>query len=290
MIDEMDKMTPEDRSAMHEGLEQQTISISKANIQATLRCETTVLAAANPKFGRFDPYETITKQIDLPPALINRFDLIFVIKDMPDKEIDEKIAHFILTLHRDQEVQKVPIDTETLRKYMIYARQKISPEFSQEAIERLQEYYVKMRSSGSSEDGMIKAIPISARQLDALVRLSEASARTRLSKRITIEDAERAIFLLQYCLQQVGIDPETGKLDIDRISVGITSSERNKIAQVREIINELEENIGKLIPIEEIIKAAQEKGITEDKVEEALEKLKRSGDIFSPKPNQIQKI
>lgn len=267
-----------------------TISISKANIQATLRCDTTVLAAANPKFGRFDPYETINKQIDMPPALINRFDLIFVIKDLPDEEQDKKIAKFILTMHKDHQTQQVPINTELLRKYLIYARQKIYPHFSQEAIDVLQDYYVKMRSSGSSDDGSIKAIPISARQLDALVRLSEASAKIRLSQTVTIEDAQRAIFLLQYCLQQVGIDPETGKLDIDRISIGITSSQRNKIAQVRDIINELEEALGKIIPLDELIKHAAEKGLAENVVEEALEKLKRSGDIFSPKPNHIQKI
>ncbi len=290
MIDEMDKMSPEDRSAMHEGLEQQTISISKANIQATLRCDTTVLAAANPKFGRFDPYETINKQIDMPPALINRFDLIFVIKDLPDEEQDKKIAKFILTMHKDHQTQQVPINTELLRRYLIYARQKIYPHFSQEAIDVLQDYYVKMRSSGTSEDGGIKAIPISARQLDALVRLSEASAKIRLSQAISVEDAQRAIFLLQYCLQQVGIDPETGKLDIDRISIGITSSQRNKIAQVRDLINELEEALGKIIPLNELLKHAAEKGLPENVVEEALEKLKRSGDIFSPKPNHIQKI
>ena len=100
MIDELDKMTKEDTSAMHEALEQQTVTISKANIQATLRSETTVLAAANPKFGRFDPYEVVAKQIDLPPTLINRFDLIFPIKDMPDTTNDGKLAGFILNLHQ----------------------------------------------------------------------------------------------------------------------------------------------------------------------------------------------
>ena len=100
MIDELDKMTKEDRSAMHEALEQQTVTVSKANIQATLRSETTVLAAANPKFGRFDAYEVVGKQIDLPPTLINRFDLIFPIKDFPDKENDERMASFILSMHQ----------------------------------------------------------------------------------------------------------------------------------------------------------------------------------------------
>ena len=290
MIDELDKMTPEDRSAMHEGLEQQTVSISKANIQATLRCETTVLAAANPKFGRFDPYETIAKQIDLPPALINRFDLIFTIKDIPDAEKDAQLAQFVLSLHKKQGTETPPIDTPLLRKYLIYGRQKIKPVLSQEALEELKEYYMKMRSSGSSEEKMLKAIPLSARQLEALVRLSEASAKVRLSNVIEKKDAKRAISLLHYCLEQVGLDPETGKIDIDRISTGISTSERSKIIGVRELITELEEKLGKIIPVEEVIKLAKEKGINEEKVIETIEKLKRSGDLFEPKRGHVSKI
>jgi replicative DNA helicase Mcm len=291
MIDEMDKMSDDDRSAMHEGLEQQTISISKANIQATLRCETTILAAANPKFGRFDPYEPIAKQINMPPALINRFDLIFSIKDLPDKDKDEELAHFILTLHKKHQTEEVEVHTDLLRKYLIYARQKIVPKLSEQALEELKEYYVRMRSSGISEEKGIKAIPISPRQLEALVRLAEATAKIRLSDTITRKDAKYAINLLHYCLEQVGMDPETGKIDIDRISTGITTSERSKILGVREIIHELEEKLhAKSIAIEEIIKAAQEKGLSEDKVMESLEKLKRSGDLFEPRKGFISRI
>lgn len=290
MIDELDKMSDDDRSAMHEGLEQQSISISKANIQATLRCETTVLAAANPKFGRFDPYETIAKQIDLPPALINRFDLIFTIKDMPDADKDEKMANFILTMHKKSETEEAPIETDLLRKYLSYGRLKINPILTQTALEELKTYYVKMRSSGSSEDGALRAIPISPRQLEALIRLSEAAAKVRLSDKITKKDARKAISLLHYCLEQVGLDPETGKIDIDRISTGITTTERSKMVGVRELINELEDKVGKTIPLEDVIKEGKERGIDEDKIVETIEKLKRSGDLFEPKRGFISKI
>jgi len=290
MIDELDKMSDDDRSAMHEGLEQQSISISKANIQATLRCETTVLAAANPKFGRFDPYETIAKQIDLPPALINRFDLIFTIKDLPDADKDEKMANFILTMHKKSETEEAPIETGLLRKYLSYGRLKINPILTQVALEELKDYYVKMRSSGSSEDGTLRAIPISPRQLEALIRLSEAAAKVRLSDKITKKDARKAIALLNYCLEQVGLDPETGKIDIDRISTGITTSERSKMVGVRELINELEEKVGKTIPLEDVIKEGKERGIDEEKIVETIEKLKRSGDLFEPKRGFISKI
>ncbi|RMF05333.1 AAA family ATPase, partial [Candidatus Woesearchaeota archaeon] len=289
MIDELDKMSIEDRSAMHEALEQQTVTISKANIQATLRAETTVLAAANPKLGRFDPYEPLAKQIALPPTLINRFDLIFPIRDMPDKSKDEIMADFILSLHKNPEGKMPEIPTQLLRKYVAYAKQNIHPKLTEEAVDEIKNYYLKMRGSGV-EEGSIKSIPISARQLEALVRLAEASAKMRLSQKVTREDARRAVDLVHFCLTQVGLDPETGQIDIDRISTGITTSERSKIISIREIIHQLEDELGKTIPIEDIIREATAKGIDEEAVDEAIERLKRSGDIFEPKPGFIQRI
>ena len=290
-IDELDKMSAEDRSAMHEALEQQTITISKANIQATLLAKTTVLAAANPKFGRFDPYDILAKQIDLPPTLINRFDLIFPIKDMPSVENDGKMAEFILNLHQNLEAVEPEIETETLKKYISYARQKIFPVLSEGAMEEIKEYYIELRNKGSSEDDLIKSIPISARQLEALVRFAEASARVRLSNQVIRSDAKRAISLLNYCLSQIGVDKETGKIDIDRITTGITAATRSKIVQVREIIANLESRIGqKTIPIDDILRDASEKGIDETETEEAIEKLKRSGDLFEPRRGFIQRI
>ena len=288
MIDELDKMTPEDRSAMHEALEQQSVTISKANIQATLRCETTVLAAANPKLGRFDPYEPLAKQINLPPALINRFDLIFPFRDEPDSEKDETMAKFILNMHQNAEVQEPDIDTELLRKYIIYARQKVHPKLTDNALLEIKNYYVQMRNQGS--DGDIKAIPISARQLEALIRLTEASARIRLSEKATKRDAQKAIDLLHFCLSQVGIDKETGKFDIDQITTGVTSSQRGKIIIVREMIRELEEKVGKEIPMKELVGLAETKGIRKDDLDEIIERLKRSGDVFEPSSDTISRI
>jgi len=147
-----------------------------------------------------------------------------------------------------------------------------------------------MRSSGTSEEGGLKSIPISARQLEALVRLSEAASKLRMGKEVTKDDAKHAIGLLHYCLEQVGLDPDTGRIDIDRITTGITTSERGKIMAIKEIINELEEKIGKTIPMEEIINLAQERGIKEDDVDDSIQKLKRSGDLFEPRRNHISKI
>jgi predicted ATP-dependent protease len=286
-IDELDKMSKEDGWAMHEALEQQSITISKANIQASLRCETTVLAAANPKFGRFDPYDTIANQINLAPTLINRFDLIFPIKDVTEQTKDEKMAHFILELHKNN-VEKPEIETRLLRKYLAYSRQNIFPKLTDAAIEELRDYYLKMRATAGGEG--IKSIPISARQLEGLVRLSEASARLRLSDKVTKKDAKKAVELLDYCLRQVALDEETGTFDIDRIATDMPASSRNKLIIIKEIIQELETKLGKTIPAEDIIRAAGEKDITESEAEEILQKLKRAGDIFEPRRGFISRI
>jgi len=291
VIDELDKMGKEDRSALHEALEQQTVSIAKANIQATLSCETTVIAAANPKFGRFDPYDLVANQIDMPPTLINRFDLIFPIKDLPNREKDELAASFILSLHQNPEKAVAEISSELLRKYFAYVRQKLQPKMSDEAIQELKEYYIGMRNKGLADDGGGKSIPITARQLEGLVRLSEAAAKIRLSLVVAKEDAQKAIGLVDYCLNQIAKDSETGQIDIDRLGSKITASQRSGISTIKEILSALEQQLNsKIIPFENILEAAQEKNLTRDVVEDTLEKLRRSGDVFEPKRGFIQRL
>ncbi|MEK6835155.1 MAG: ATP-binding protein [Nanoarchaeota archaeon] len=290
VIDELDKMNPEDRDALHEALEQQRISISKANIQATLRAETTVLAAANPKLGRFDPYAPIASQIDLPPTLINRFDLIFPIRDLPNKELDEKIASHVLNLQQNPDDIKTEISGELLKKYLSYTKQKVFPHLTNEAIEEIKSFYVGLRNSGQKGEDEIRPIPISARQLEALVRLAEASARTKLSDKVTREDAKRGIELLKYCLMQVGYDYETGQIDIDRITTGVPASQRSKIVAVREIIKKLENKVGKMIPIADIIIEASAQNVNESQVEEIIEQLKREAEVFEPKRGFVSRL
>jgi replicative DNA helicase Mcm len=179
VLDEMDKISREDTSALHEAMEQQQISIAKANIQATLRTQTSILAAANPKLGRFDPFTPVPNQIDMPPALINRFDLIFVLRDIPNKELDSNIATRVLESHSYKEPAP-DIEAKFLRKYLAYTKQKCFPKLTEEATEAIKEFYVSLRSQGSTGDSAVKPIPISARQLEAIVRLAEASARIGL--------------------------------------------------------------------------------------------------------------
>ena len=286
-IDELEKMDPQDTTAMHEAMEQQSVTISKANVQATLRAQTSVLAAANPKFGRFDPYQSIAQQIDLPPTLINRFDIIFTLRDLPDRENDTKIANHVLEEHRKEKADML-IPRDLFRKYVAYAKQRIEPELTDEAIAALKKFYVDLRNKPVSSDAAVRPIPISARQLTALVRMSEAAAKIRLRKKVTEADAMTAIDLMKYYLMQVGYDYESKTIDIDRISTGTSSSQRSKIVLVRETITELEDKMGKLIPREEIETALKDK-LKKDEIEEAINKLSASGDIFKPRRGYIQR-
>ncbi len=289
-IDEMDKMSEEDTGAMHEALEQQSVSVAKANIHATLMSRTTVLAAANPKYGRFDPYGNIAEQINLPPALINRFDLIFTIKDLPQTERDEKTARHILKLHQQPDINEPEIPTDMLKKYISYARQKAKPILSNAAIDEIKDFYVQLRNKAIGDERAARAIPISARQLEALVRLSEASAKVRLSEIVTKEDARKAIELLMYCLMEVGRDKETGQVDIDRIATGMPASQREKMRTMKDILEELEQEVGKAIPIEDVTKAAIKQGITRSEVDELIEKLKKTGDVYEPRLGFLSRI
>lgn len=289
-LDEMDKMSVEDTSAMHEALEQQSVTIAKANVHATLRAETSVLAAANPKFGRFDPYTPIASQLDLPPTLLNRFDLIFTIRDLPNKERDEKIAQHILELAKDPSSKKSEIDISLLRKYIAYAKQNCFPKLTLGAMEEIKDFYVSLRSSAIKEETEVKSIPISARQLEALVRMAEASAKVRLTDKVTKKDAQKAISLLRSSMQEVAYDAETGKFDIDRITTGITATQRSQISILRRLIDMLADKVGKSIPIADILNEAEAEGIDRAKTEEILDSLKKKGDIFEPKPGLIQKV
>jgi replicative DNA helicase Mcm len=286
-IDEIEKMDEHDRSTMHESMEQQTVTISKANIQATLRSETSVLAAGNPKLGRFDPGIPIPQQINISPALLSRFDVIFVLRDLPNRAQDEAIASHVLEEHK-QEVERDVIPPTLLRKYVAFAR-KIKPKLTDEAAEEIKEFYISIRNKTLSGNSEVKAIPITARQLEAIVRLSEACAKIRLSSYVAVEDARRAIKLLKYSMMQVGFDEETQTFDVDRITTGIPASKRNKIIVVRDTISKLEASLGKLIPTAELEKEIGER-LTKEEIEDAINQLSKSGDIFKPKAGYIQKL
>ncbi|MBT6690233.1 minichromosome maintenance protein MCM [archaeon] len=286
-IDEFDKMDEEDRSVMHEAMEQQTITIAKATVQATLRAQTSVLAAANPKFGRFDPLQSIPKQVNLVPSLLSRFDAIFIMRDIPGRDNDEAIATHVLLEHK-QEAKHDVIDKDLLKKYISYAKQKYNPVLGSEAIEAMKSFYVGLRNMPQIGDGPSKPIPIGARQLEAMVRLAEAHARMRLSEKVDVADAVAAIDLVKSYLLQVGYDKTTKTFDVDKIT-GNSASARNKIGVVIDTLSELEKRLGKLIPLEEISKALEGR-LKGAEVDEAVGKLLKSGDLFRPKRGFVQRM
>lgn len=286
-VDELDKMRSEDRSAIHEALEQQTISIAKAGIMATLNSRCAMLAAANPKFGRFDRYKSVAEQINLPAPILSRFDLIFVVEDKPDADRDRKLAGHILNIHQTAEIP-FEIDPELLRKYIAYARKQSSPELTDGAIEVLKEFYVGMRGSAEDEDS---PVPITARQLEALVRLSEANCKIRLGEKVTADDAKRAIKLQQDCMKQVGLDPDTGKVDIDKVEGRTPKSERDKARVLIDVIKELSDEYGGRVPTGIVTdEMSNRHNMSEEKVEELIRKMKQKGLIFEPNPGYLKTV
>lgn len=202
-IDEVDKMRAEDRVAMHEALEQQTVSIDKGDIHQTLNARTSVLAAGNPTMGKYDLYKTVKENLsNLPETFFSRFDLIFITKDYPERDSDARMSEHVLNIHRD-----VPegVSIELIQKYISFAK-RLKPKLTKEAKRMLNDYYVKVR--GAITEG---AIGITLRQLESLVRISEAHARIRLSEKATVEDVEAAIKLFSKSVEQVGIDQREGK-------------------------------------------------------------------------------
>jgi replicative DNA helicase Mcm len=307
-VDEMDKMQKEDRSALHEAMEQQTISVAKAGITATLKSRCALLGAANPKYGRFDMYGDIADQINMPPSLLSRFDLIFIMTDQPEQRRDLAIAEHILKAHSVGELiaqhRKTPIPGVTeeyieqqltpvkpdiepslFRKYVAYAKRSCYPILSAEAKEALVVYYLKLR--GIAEPN--KPVPVTARQLEALVRLAEASARIRLSNTIELTDAERVIHIVDACLRQIAYDARTGTFDIDKVVTGISKEKRDIVRVIKDAIRDIGGE-GKRATIDQVIDMASQKGFARDKVREGIDMLLRNGEAMEPKNGIIQLI
>ncbi|MCR8433204.1 MAG: minichromosome maintenance protein MCM [Candidatus Korarchaeota archaeon] len=289
-IDEFDKMREEDRRAIHEALEQQTVSIAKAGIVATLNARTSVLAAANPKYGRYYPNRGLKDNIDLPPPILSRFDLIFVIKDMPSEEYDKALAEHILNIHGKYKSPIPPIPPKLFKKLILYAREHITPKLSREAMEKLKEFYLEMRKSAGrfqSDSLEMHPVPITPRHLEALVRLAEAHARMLLKEVADEKDADFAIHLMAESLKQVAYDVESGVLDVSAIYTGETFSQRSRYMIVLDTIRKLQNEFSDGIPINEIIQRCEAKGIPREFVLQVIQKEKMRGELYEKKPGHI---
>jgi len=270
---------------MHEALEQGTVSIAKASIMAMLPAQTSVLAGANPKFSRFDSYRSIAEQITIVDTLLSRFDLKFVLRDVPNAEQDRNVVEHILKAREGDYKEAEPvIDPAMIRKYIAYAKANCKPKLTPETGKTLKEFYLRTRKQA---EGGNAPIPITLRQFEAMMRLSEASARIQLSDFVRKEDAQRAIRLMKYSLRQLGYDPETGAIDVDKSEGGTSYSERSKLRRLLDIITELSAK-KKEIPVKDLEAAARKEGIED--IDERLERLKREGMLFEPSPGFVQKI
>ncbi len=287
-IDEIDKMREEDRGAIHPAMEQQIVPIAKGGIVATLNARTSILAAANPTLGRYNPYQTIAQNINLPVTILSRFDVIFVLKDIPDAEKDATMAEHILGLHRAAGTTVTsPIDPELFRKYISYAKTKVRPMLSEDVIGRFKDFYVKMRTA-STEGGEASAVAITARQLESLVRLAEARAKAHLRSEVTKEDADAVIALMQSSLEQVGIDVSTGQIDIDILYTGKPRSLQTQLQKVLGKIAELERT-GPVKDDDLFEALANEDGISRSEAAKLVGTLMRDGTIYSPRPGYYRR-
>lgn len=237
-IDEFDKMDDNTRVILHEAMEQQTISIAKAGIICTLNSRTAILAAANPIESKYNPKLSVVDNIRLPPTLLSRFDLIYLVLDRSSTVTDKRLADHIVSLFGEEEADTrnvCVIDRKFMAQYITYSRKYINPEISDLAADMLSEEYIKMRNIGSA----FKTITATPRQLESLIRISESLAKMRLSLIVERKDVEEAVRLIKVATQQAATDPTTGKIDMDILTSGQSTTRRDNVAQLSNVIKQL---------------------------------------------------
>ena len=300
-IDEFDKMNENDRSSMHEAMEQQRISISKAGINATLSTRCAILAAANPKAGRFQSVSEVpfTQQINLKPALISRFDVIWLLTDQPAADHDTLIANHIMD-NRANSIPEILIDQgsatdpsksaseegfdtkhgivnrDLIRKYVAFAKRTIHPILTDEAQIALREFYVETRRKGGESHD---SIAISARAIEGLYRLAQASARVRLSEEATIEDAERSIRLTRFWRHELMGE----NFDETTLQSGKKASKRNRERVILEIVKRIHSDTGNVVSLNDVLTEAGRSDISRDAAQDIIDLLVRDGALMRPR-------
>ena len=205
-IDEFDKMDIADQVAIHEAMEQQTISISKAGIQATLNARTSILAAANPVGGRYNRKTTLRANINMSAPIMSRFDLFFVIVDECNESVDRHLAEHIVNIHRLRDDAVTPeFTTEQLQRYIRYAKT-FRPEFTPEARELLVEKYKELRADDAQGGIGRNSYRITVRQLESMIRLSEAIAKANCAEIVSPDFVQEAFGLLRQSIISVEKD------------------------------------------------------------------------------------
>ncbi|KAK4047834.1 MCM DNA helicase complex subunit [Microbotryomycetes sp. JL201] len=234
-IDEFDKMSDSTRSVLHEVMEQQTISIAKAGIITTLNARTSILAAANPVGSKYNLNWPITRNIDLPPTLISRFDLLYLVLDRIDEANDRRLASHLVSLYLEDRPMTAGTDimkVEDLSAYISWARNHIHPVLTGEASDALVKAYVDMRNLGADARTSSRRITATTRQLESMIRLSEAHARMRYSLHVEVQDVQEANRLIRDALKESATDPVTGLIDLDLLG-GQSSRQRSMLGALR---------------------------------------------------------
>ncbi len=296
-IDEFDKMSDSARSILHEAMEQQTVSVAKAGIIATLNARTSVLASANPIESRYNPGMSIVENINLSPTLLSRFDLIYLILDKPNPVSDRRLAkHLVALFYKEGAIREASVDPKLLADYISYARLNIEPQITDEAASALVEGYVDMRMLGNSANHSRnkKLITATPRQLEAIIRLSEAHARLHYRSEVLRDDVVEAVRLMNVATQKAATDPTTGTIDMDMITTGQTAKGRQLLAAlVSELRNVLAEQFrGKSVTFIEIQRAMESDTVTvqSDELEEALRQLSDSGIVSHNESSRTYRI
>lgn len=239
-IDEFDKMSDSTRSVLHEVMEQQTVSVAKAGIITTLNARTSILASANPIGSRYNPDMSVPQNIDLPPTLLSRFDLIYLILDRVDEKTDRRLAKHLLSLYLEDKPESAAtsldiLPVEFLTLYISYARSNIHPTISQEAATELVENYVAMRALGQDVRAADKRITATTRQLESMIRLSEAHAKMRLSETVTKDDVREAYRLIQSALKTAATDAQ-GRIDMSLLTEGTSTADRKRQGEIKDAV------------------------------------------------------
>ena len=290
-IDELDKIDEDAVDELHNPLESQRVSVSIADQSVTFPAETSVLATANPKYGRWDKYEPIADQIDLPSSLLSRFDLIITMIDEVDEAHDKKVADAVvekfsnaLTKENNSSDGEEAEPDEFLQAWVAVA-DSYMPTLPYDQGEKLKQFYQEVRiAADSAED----AIPTTPRQLEGMVRLATASARARHSDVIEDIDVQHTIELVERSLQDVGIDPDTGKLDADLIETGTSKSQLERVKSVYSIVSSLGKEHDDGVPKKKAIQRMVEKGVDPKKAEKAIERGLQEGGLYEPKEDKLR--
>ena len=258
-------------------------SIAKAGIVATLNARTAILAAANPQFGRYDPNRNFAENVNLSPVILSRFDLYFILRDVPDETRDALLTAHIIAQHRKMErAAEATYDTMYLRRYVAYAKT-LAPKLSDEAAQAISKFFLELRKAGGES-----SVQITPRQLESLIRQGEARAKLMLRDIVTKEDVEVVITLFRSSLSQAGLDVETGRTDIDILMTGKARSSWEKHNVIVKIAEDLEKEFSSA-NIEEVLKRAEGKGVDRADGRRIINDLLRNGYFYTPDDVSLKK-